>query len=154
MAWITLPAGTSRSMVPRKRMNSLWGVLLHAAPEHRAVQHIEGGEQGGCAVALVVMGHGPALAGLERQARLGAGERLYLRFFVDRQHHGVMGRVHIEADDVLDLFREGGVRGTLEGAQAMRLEVVSLPDALDCAQRDAGLLRHGPAGPMGGLAGG
>src|SRR6266853_2298671 len=39
----------------------LMGMLLHAATEHHAVEHVEGGEQGGRAVALVIVCHGPAL---------------------------------------------------------------------------------------------
>src|SRR5580658_11156241 len=59
---------------------------------------------------------------------------LDLGFLVDREHHGVGWRMHVEADNVLDLFGEGGVGGTLEGAQAVRLEAVLFPDALDRAQ--------------------
>ena len=130
----------------------LMGVLLHAATEHRAVEHVEGGEQGGRAVALVIVRHGPALAGFERQARLGAVEGLYLGFFVDRQHDGVGRRVHVEADDVLDLLGEGGVVGALEGSQSMRLQPVRLPDALDRPQREAHGSGHGASGPMGRLS--
>ncbi len=61
-------------------MNSLWRWLLHAAADHGAVEDVEGGEQGGGAVALVVVGHGAAFAGLHRQAGLGAVERLDLAF--------------------------------------------------------------------------
>src|SRR5215211_2885063 len=42
--------------------------------------HVEGGEQGGGAVALVVMGHGAGAAFLEGQAGLGAVERLVWLF--------------------------------------------------------------------------
>jgi hypothetical protein len=61
----------------------LMGMLLHAATEHHAIEHVEGGEQGGRAVALVIVCHGPALAGFERQARLGSVESLDLRLLVD-----------------------------------------------------------------------
>ena len=61
-------------------------VLLHAAPDHRPIQDVEGGEQGGRTVAFVVMGQGPAFARLERQARLGAVQRLDLGLLVDGQH--------------------------------------------------------------------
>ena len=131
----------------------LVGVPLHAAAEHGAVEHVEGGEQGGRAVPLVVVGHRAALAGLDRQAGLGAVERLDLRFLVDRQHDGMGRRVHVEADDVFDLLGEGGIVGSLEGAQPVRLQAVRLPDALDGAQRQADGLGHGPAGPMGRFAG-
>ena len=94
-------------------MNSWCRCALHAAAEHGAVEDVEGGEQGGGAVALVVVGHGAALAGLDRQAGLGAVERLDLRFFVDRQHDGMGRRVHVEADDIFDLLGEGRDRWTV-----------------------------------------
>jgi len=131
----------------------LMAMLLHAASEDDAVEHIEGGEQRRGSIALVVMGHGRALAGLERQARLGPIERLDLALFVDRQHHGVMGRAHVEADDILDLGGEGRVLGALEGAQSVRLQTMLIPDALDGAKGDAHSLGDGPTGPVGDLAG-
>jgi transposase len=45
----------------------LMGVLLHAATEHHAVEHVEGGEQGGRAVALV-----DAMGRVARACDLGA----------------------------------------------------------------------------------
>ena len=104
-------------------------------------------------MALVVVGHGPGLAGLERQARLGAIERLDLRLLVDRQHDRVLGRGDVEADDILELGGEIGIVGALEGAHPVRLEVVRLPDPLHRAQADAARLGHRPAGPVGCLAG-
>ena len=53
----------------------LMAVALHVAADDGAVEYIEGGKQRGGVVALVVMGHGAAFAGLERQAGLGAVER-------------------------------------------------------------------------------
>jgi hypothetical protein len=44
----------------------LMPVALHVATDDGAVENIEGGEQGGCAVALVVMCHGPGATGLHR----------------------------------------------------------------------------------------
>ena len=56
----------------------LMRVSLHGAAEDDAVEDIEGGKQGGRAVPLVVVGHGAAPAGLERQTGLGSIERLNL----------------------------------------------------------------------------
>ena len=39
----------------------LMPVALHATADDLALQHVEGGEQGGRAVALVIVGHGPGL---------------------------------------------------------------------------------------------
>ena len=45
-------------------------VALHAASDHGAVEHAERGEQGGGAVPLVIMHHGLAAPGLDRQSGL------------------------------------------------------------------------------------
>jgi hypothetical protein len=103
------------------------GVPLHAAAEHHALQDVEGGEQSGGGVALIVVSHGSALSGLERQTRLGTVKRLDLALLVDRQHHRVGRRMHVEADDVLDLLGKGGILGALEGAPAVGLQLVRPP---------------------------
>ena len=69
----------------------LMAVALHAAADDGAIEDIERGEERGGAVALVVVGHGGAASGLQRQARLGTIKGLDLGFFVNRQHHR-MGR--------------------------------------------------------------
>jgi hypothetical protein len=61
----------------------LMPVAPHGAADDPALEHVESREQRGRAVALVAMGHRPAAAGFERQPRLGAVERLDLRFLVD-----------------------------------------------------------------------
>ena len=53
----------------------LMAVPLHVPSDHGAVQHVESGEQGGRAMALVVMGHCAGATLLQRQAGLGAVER-------------------------------------------------------------------------------
>ena len=64
-------------------------VALHAAPDDFAFQDIEGGEQGGGAVALVVVGHGGAASFLHRQTGLGATQGLDLALLVEAEHDGV-----------------------------------------------------------------
>src|SRR3954466_13091743 len=64
----------------------LMPMLLHAAPDDLAFEHVEGSKQGGGAVAFVVMSHGGGAALLEGQARLGAVECLDLALLVDREH--------------------------------------------------------------------
>ena len=94
-------------------------VSLHTAAEDDAIKRVQGGKQGGRAVPFVIMGHGTAPTGLDRQAGLGAVERLDLKFFVDRQHHGMGRRVHVEADEVFDLLGESRIGGPFQGADAM-----------------------------------
>jgi hypothetical protein len=49
---------------------------------------------------------GPAAALLHRQPRLGAVKGLDLALFIDRQHQGLVGRIDVEADDILDFGDE------------------------------------------------
>jgi hypothetical protein len=122
----------------------LVSMLWHAASDHGPVENIEGGKQCRRAVTLVIMGHGPTLAGFERQARLGAIESLDLALLVDRQDDGMSGRVHVETDHVFDLFGEFWIIGALERPQAMWLEAMGIPQTLDGAKRDADGLGHRP----------
>jgi hypothetical protein len=75
----------------------LMPVALHAAANHLAFEHVEGSEQRGGAMALVVMGHGAQTALLHRQARLGAVKRLDLALLIEGQDDGVGRRIDIEA---------------------------------------------------------
>jgi hypothetical protein len=89
--------------------------------DHGAVERAERGEQDSGAVTLVVVRHGLAAPGLDRQSGLGAVERLDLALFVEREHHGVGRRIKIEPDDVGQLGGKAGIARALEGAQPMRL---------------------------------
>src|SRR5215469_16736005 len=130
----------------------LMPVALHAAADDLAVEHVEGGEQSGGAVALVVMGHRPAPAGFQRQPGLGAVERLDLRFLVDRQHHRVRRRIDVEPDDVIELGGELRIARQLELPHPMRLEPVRPPDPLHRGDAETDRLGHHRGRPMDGLA--
>ena len=132
-------------------MNSWCRWRCHAAADHPAVEDVERGEQGRGAVALVVVRPGAGLAWLQRQAGLGAVERLDLALLVEREDQAVGGRIDIQPDDVAQLLGERRIVRALEGAQAMRLEVVLGPDPLHRAERDVRFLGHRPAGPVGGF---
>ena len=92
-------------------------VALHAAADDGAVEHAEGGKQGGGAVPLIIVRHGLTTPRLDRQPGLGAIQRLDLAFFIDRQHHGMGRRIDIEPDDVGELVGKAGIARALEGAQ-------------------------------------
>lgn len=61
----------------------LMPVALHVSTDHRSVENIEGGKQGGGAMALVIMGRRAGASFLERQARLGPVERLDLALLIN-----------------------------------------------------------------------
>ena len=99
--------------------------------------HLAGDLSGG-AVAPVVMGAGPGMAGLHRQGCLRPSQRLdpvraltrtngvHALTPVHRDDHGVVGRIDVEADDLADLQPEPRVAGDPEcpdpvGPEAMTL---------------------------------
>jgi hypothetical protein len=47
-----------------------------------------------------------------------------LALFVDRQDHGVLGRIDVKPDDIDDLFSEAGILRQLEQARLVRLQAV------------------------------
>ena len=89
-------------------------VALVALPDDLSGGDVEGCEQRGRAVALVVMGAPLDPAGAQRQQGLGAIERLNLGRLVHAEDHGVLRRVHVQAYDVARLVHEVGVRRELE----------------------------------------
>lgn len=116
-------------------------VARHAFADDGAVEHVESREQGRGALALIVMRHRPAAAFLHRQSRLGAVQGLDLALFIDRQHQGLVGRIEVETDDLLDLGDEVRIARELEGFRQMRLEPVRSPDLVHRRGRDAQLYR-------------
>ena len=138
----------------REKGELLLALAVFAAADDRAVQHVQGGEQRGSPVALgafraerpvVVVAYRPDLAPFERQAGLGAIERLDLTFFVDGHHHGMLRRVDVQPDDIAHLAGEIGVSGELKGPETLGLEIVVSPDGLDRFERNPDIAGRPPA---------
>ena len=123
------------------------------APDHSAGFHLEGREERRGAVADVVMGVALGMTGRHRKKGLRAIESLDLRLLVHAEHHGPLGRIQVEPDDVAYLFDEERVVGELEGAGSMRLECEGVPDPADGGRAHPGRLGHGSGAPVRGSAG-
>jgi hypothetical protein len=101
-------------------------VALHAAADDLPFQHVEGGEQGGRALSLVVVGHSRTFTVRDKRSQwsrpdpssgqtwLGAIQGLDLRLLVDAEDDGVGGRIDIEAVDVADLAANLGSLDSLK----------------------------------------
>ena len=104
-------------------MNSWCRWSLHVAADDGAVEDVEGGEQRGCAVAFVVVGHRSGAARLHRQTRLGTVERLDLALLmaigrrnaqrIPRQGQPLQGRALLRGD----LPHRRKIRGDDSGRQ-------------------------------------
>jgi hypothetical protein len=127
-------------------------VTLHAASDHAAFEHVEGGEQRGRAVPLIVVGHGAASPLLQRQTGLGSVECLDLAFLVHRQHDGMLRRIDVEADDVANLGGELRIVGQLELPYLMRSQPMAAPDAMHRADADRARRSNGGRRPVGDFA--
>jgi hypothetical protein len=104
-------------------------MALHVAADDGAIEDVEGGEQRGGTVMLVVVRHRPGATRLHRQPRLGTVERLDLAL-VDRENDRMGGRIDVEADYILELLRELRIGRQLEHADTMGRELVGLKDPL------------------------
>src|SRR3546814_2768743 len=71
----------------------LMAVALHVAADDGSIEDVQGGEEGGRAMPLIVVGHRAGAPLLQRQAGLGPVERLNLRLLVEREHDGVRRRI-------------------------------------------------------------
>ena len=71
-----------------------------------------------------------------------------LRLLVDADHHGLLGRVHVQTDDVADLGVEFGVGGELEGLGSPRLQVPLAPDPGHRGEGDLQLRGQQPGRPV------
>jgi hypothetical protein len=129
----------------------LMAMMLHIASDDGAVENVEGGEQRGRAVTLIVVCHRPGAALLHRQAGLSAVERLDLAFLIDREDDGMGWRIDIETDDIAQLAHKLRVSRQLELFHPVRLQAVCAPDALDGTRADVDDLRHHGGGPVGRL---
>ena len=63
--------------------------------------------------------------------RLFAAECFDLAFLVDAQGKGLLRRIEIESNDVVEFLNEVFIAAFLEGSDEMRPEVVLLPDPMD-----------------------
>ena len=112
---------------------------------------IEGCEQRGGAVTLVVVCAPLGHARQHRQDRLAAVQRLDLALFVDTEHQRAVRRREIEAYDVAHLVHEQRVAGELEGLRAVRLHAEGRPYPPDRRVRQSALPGHRADRPVGGI---
>ena len=115
------------------RDNAATGMI---AADDGAIEDVEGSEQRGGSVTRVVVRSLFRRARSKLQERLRAFQGLNLGLFVDAQHDGVVGRVHIEPDNVPNFRGELRIVAELERLHPIRLQLVLRPDPLDCRGAD------------------
>jgi len=132
-----------------ERHEILGAMLLFTPRQDFAGRDVERGEQIERAIPDVVVGPPFGLANVHGQDRLGPLERLDLRLLVEGEHHRVVRRIHIQADDIPNLVDELGVGRHLERLRDVRFEPERPPDAADHRVTHPGLRGHRPRAPVG-----
>ena len=139
--------------VAEEAQELLVAVARLALGDDLAGGHVQGGEDGGRAVADVAVRDAFDVSESQGQQGLGSLQRLGLALLVHAQHHRIVGRVEVESDDVADLLGEERIGGELEVLLPVGLEVERRPDAVDRGLRQPRRLRHGTAAPVRAAAG-
>src|SRR5438034_8519370 len=126
----------------------LVSMTRHAVADHFAIEHAQRGEQCGRAVALVVVRHCPATPLVDRQSWLGTIECLDLAVLVDAQAQGLVWRVEIKADHIVELFDKTLIAAEPGGHGQMTLAAVAIPNTLNRHPADALRLGHCADAPV------
>jgi hypothetical protein len=124
------------------------GVRGTALTDDLAADDLECGIEACDAGAPVVMGLPCGQSRPYWQQGLRSFQSLDLGLLVEAEHDGVCRGVQIEADDIMDSLFGLGISDELEALEAMGLEVVGLPDAMDRHVGDAGASGHLSGGPL------
>ena len=129
----------------------LMAVTGQAVADHLSVEHAECRKECRRPVTPVVVCAGSQAPLLHGKPRLGPVEGLDLALLVDAEHHGLVGRVKVEADNVVKLRDEVLVPPDFEGFDEMGLQVVLLPYPPYRGLAQSLSLGHGTAAPVGGI---
>ena len=123
-------------------------VAREAAAVDLATRDLEGCEQAGRSVALVVVGHPRREYLAQGQDRLGAVEGLDLGLLVDAQDERSFGRIQVQAHDVGQLGIEVRITAALEGLDPLGCRPCFCQMHRRVGKPD--LLGQAPCTPMGG----
>src|ERR1700738_3035853 len=99
-----------------------------ALADDRSRGDIQGSEQTGGAMALVVVS---STLGLPGQDGLTTAQSLNLALLLHAQHQRVMGWVHVQTDYVSHLVQQQRIVGQLEGLAAMGTQSAGPPNSTD-----------------------
>ena len=126
----------------------LMSMTGHTLTDNRAVQDVEGRKESRRPVPLIVVSHRAATTLLKRETRLRSLQGLNLTFLIHAQHQRFMRRIQIQAHHIVEFFDKLFIFRQLEGAAAMRLQSIRVPNTLDRRGANAMSFGHGPHAPM------
>jgi hypothetical protein len=141
-------AGECCIQAPQEFQKLLMAVPGIALADDFALQDLQGGEQTGGAVALVIVGHRAQTPLLQGQSGLRAIQCLDLGFLVHAQHERLLGGIQVQPDNIGQLLQEPGIARKREALDPVRLQIVAVPDRADGGFAHALSVRHQPTTPL------
>src|SRR5260221_7237077 len=120
---------------------------LGHAMSYLAGSYFESGEQINYAVALVIVRVARGSARTQGQRQLSSLQGLDRGFLVNAQHDRMLGRIQIQADDVMHLRDELWVAADLIRPNEVRLQTILSKNVGHTSTREAHLLREQARGP-------
>jgi hypothetical protein len=120
------------------------GGVTHHFARSRIERRVE--RQRPVAVVLEAVPFGAS--GRQRQDRVQSIEGLNRRLLVDAEHHGVLRRIEVQADDIRGLRLEVGIGRPHVPLESMGLQAGVAPGARDNRVLDAQLAAERPRGPV------
>jgi len=124
-------------------------MTLGEPSDHLTVQDVKGRIQTGGAVPFVIVSVALNLSWPQLSFWLSTIQSLDLRFLVNRQNQGVIGRVQIQTNHIKNLLGKVWIVADFEGFQTVRLQLRSPPNLLYLPAGDAGMFCHQSKTPMG-----
>src|SRR3972149_6339094 len=104
--------GGNNAINPVQELAELDGSMARPAlTDHRSCGDVQGSEETGCAMTLVIVSSAFGLPGQHRKDRLATAERLDLTLLIYTKHHRMMRRVHVQADNVSHLIDQQRIVG-------------------------------------------
>jgi len=100
-----------------------------AFPDYRTRSDVQSGIQADQPIAFVIVRLPGRQPRTYRQHRLSAAERLNLSFLIETNNDSVVGRVQVEADNIIDFLFRFRIAAELKCFDPVRFESMRLPDA-------------------------
>ena len=110
---------------------------------------IQCGKQGGGAMPLIVMRHGPTAALLQREPRLRAIKGLNVTLLIDTEDEGMRWGIQVQPHHVVEFLQEVRVLAECERPHQVRCEPMGFPDAMDQGRVGAEVLGQRAERPVG-----
>ena len=124
-------SGEFRIQAAQEFQKLLMTVARVALADDFALQNLQGSEQTGGAITLVIVSHRAQTPLLHGQSGLGAVQCLELGLLVHAKNQGLVGRIQVQPHHIGEPRQEPRITRELEVVDPVRLQIVAAPNIAD-----------------------